>query len=152
MESSFSLDLGMNTTRLETLKTATNRTLIDIQKAIDDQFGEEIRTFTGTRYSGSQTRPKSSRRKVIQISNRWTKTAKTPVSITSPPGNPQKARFTLGVRAGFFLSGTASMVSDTNNDQEPRDDNTTVCSETQSFLHQQKKKLNRCKPTPRMRH
>ena len=65
MESSSSLDLGMNTTRSKKMDATTNRTGRDVQKAIDDQFEEESRTSMGINYSESQMRPKPSTLKVI---------------------------------------------------------------------------------------
>ena len=56
---------------------------------------------------------------MIRISDRWTKTAKTPVSMTPPPENPQKAKFTLGVKMAPFLFRTASMASNTVNYKGP---------------------------------
>ena len=97
-------------------------------------------------------KPKPTKRKVIQTSNRWTKLTKTPVPISPLQIKPQKTRFSLGVNAARFLFGTESMACYTKNDKEPRDEDTTVYSEIQSMYHQQRKKHNKCKPMPMMRH
>ena len=139
MESLFNLDLRMNTTRSKNSDATTNRTSRDIREAIDDGVEEEIRTFLVDKYSGSQMRSKRAKRNVVRISNRWTKSRRTPVSITLPPDISQKASFTPGVKTAPFFFKTASMTSDIENNKEPRDDNTTVCLETQTFFHTQKK-------------
>ena len=50
MASSFSMDFGMTTPRSGKVDATTDRTVRDIQKIIDDQFKDEIRTFMGTKY------------------------------------------------------------------------------------------------------
>ena len=103
MGSSFNLDSGMSNTRSEHVDTTKNRTIRDIRKAIDNQFGEKIQTFTVNDYSRSQIRPKPMKRKMIRIPNRWTKSTKTKVSKPLPPKKAQKARFAFGVKAALFL-------------------------------------------------
>ena len=65
---------------------------------------------------------------------------------------PHITRFSLRVNTAPFLFGTASMVCYTKDDKEPQDKATTVCSETQSLFHQQRKKHNKCKLMSMMRH
>jgi hypothetical protein len=64
-----------------------------------------------TNYSVSQRRKKATKQKVIQISNRWIKTATTLAQITSPSDNPNKARFNFGVKEAPFLFGTVRRAS-----------------------------------------
>ena len=72
MESQINLDPGMGKTRLENVDATTNRKIIDIQKAIDDEFEEEIKikTFVVNKYN--QSRPNPTKQKVVQLSNLWT--------------------------------------------------------------------------------
>ena len=127
MESSLNPDSWMSTTHSKNTNGTTNRTIGDIRKSINDQFNGNIRTFMMNKYPGRQMKLKPTRRRVISISNRWTKPTEEPAAMPLPQMKPRKTRSSLGGSASICLFGTASMACYTTDDKQHRDEDTMVC-------------------------
>ena len=90
MESSLNIDSWRSSTKTENTGGTMNRSIGEIRKSINGQFNADIRTFIVNKYPGRQMKPKISKKREINISNRWTTLMEEPAPIPLPQMKPQK--------------------------------------------------------------
>ena len=133
-----------------------NATIGEIQKAIEDDFNENVRR--ARRHKQPQPRvvvqPQTrllQKRRTVRISDKWTKPTKTRLSPPPKQMDPNEAASRLNGDSSMFVFGTAAKI-DGREIKHPQEEDTTVCSSDTHTLFRQSKERKRCKPTAMMRH